>query len=184
MPPSIPTSERRLETPRLILRAAEPEDAPGLFEAFSSPEVMKYWSTLPHTDLSTTQTWLSKMTTSAQNGTTDFIIHHIPTNSAIGKIGIWQDSEIGFMIARKYWRQGIVSEALNTVLPYFFDDCGFEKITADVDPRNEGSIGILERFGFVITGTREKTWEVGGVWVDSLDLELKENEWREIHKKN
>lgn len=32
-----------LETPRLILRAAQSSDAVLLYEAFSDPEVMRYW---------------------------------------------------------------------------------------------------------------------------------------------
>lgn len=39
-----PTSQQiTLETPRLILRAAQPSDATPLFEAFKDPEVMRYW---------------------------------------------------------------------------------------------------------------------------------------------
>jgi ribosomal-protein-alanine N-acetyltransferase len=184
MSPSAPLPQKQIQTPRLLLRAAQPSDATGLFAAFSDPEVMKYWSTVPHSAISETTTWVTKMIISSQNGTTDFVIHHIATGSAIGKIGIWQDSEIGFMIARQYWREGIVSEALNAVLPYFFEEVGYEKITADVDPRNEGSESILRKFGFVVVGRREKTWEVGGVWVDSLDLELKREEWRKIQHKS
>jgi ribosomal-protein-alanine N-acetyltransferase len=174
--------QRQIQTPRLLLRAAQPDDAPGLFKAFSDPEVMKYWSTLPHGAVSETSTWLSKMITSPQNGTTDFIIHHIATNTAIGKIGIWQDSEIGFMIAREFWRKGIVSEALKAVLPYYFEDMGYENITADIDPRNEASESILKKHGFAVVGRREQTWEIGGVWVDSSDLELKREEWRKSQK--
>jgi ribosomal-protein-alanine N-acetyltransferase len=175
-------SQKQIQTPRLLLRAAQQDDASGLFKAFSDPEVMQYWSTLPHAAVSETSTWLSKMIASHQNGTTDFIIHHIATNTAIGKIGIWQDSEIGFMIAREFWRKGIVSEALNALLPYYFEDMGYERITADIDPRNEASESILRRFGFAIVGKRERTWEIGGVWVDSSDLELKREEWRESQK--
>jgi ribosomal-protein-alanine N-acetyltransferase len=118
------------------------------------------------------------MIASNQNGRTDFIITLASTSAAIGKIGIWQDSEIGFMVARKYWRQGIVSEALLSLLPYFFEKMGYERITADADPRNDASIKILEKHNFKIVGTREKTFEINGVWVDSVDLELRREDWR------
>jgi ribosomal-protein-alanine N-acetyltransferase len=183
---SVSTSltQKHIKTPRLLLRAAQPGDETGLFAAFSDPEVMRYWSTLPHPAVSETKTWITKMITSPQNGTTDFIIHYVPTDTAIGKIGIWQDSEIGFMIAREYWRKGIVSEALGAVLPYYFEELGYENITADIDPRNEGSENILTKFGFVVVGRREKTWEIGGVWVDSLDLELKKEKWKKTQQKS
>lgn len=116
------------------------------------------------------------MSASKQNGTTDFII--VYNDTAIGKIGIWQDSEIGFMIAREHWRRGIVSEALNALLPYYFEEVGYDLITADADPRNYASIKILEKHGFEVVGRREKTFEIEGLWVDSVDLELKREEWR------
>lgn len=51
-------------------------------------------------------------------------------------------------------------------------------ITTDVDPRNEASIGVLEKFGFVLTGRAERTWEVGeGGWVGSEYRVLTREAW-------
>lgn len=117
------------------------------------------------------------MIASPGNGKTDFIIELRETRTVIGKIGVWQGNEIGFMIIREHWRKGLVSEAMKALLPYYFKQWSFEIITADVDPRNEGSIALLTRFGFRKCGRREKTFEIGGVWVDSLDFELSREEW-------
>lgn len=60
---------------------------------------------------------------------------------------------------------------------------GLERVVADVDPRNSGSIGILRRFGFVETGREEGTFETHLGWCDSVYFELRsplvENESRE-----
>jgi RimJ/RimL family protein N-acetyltransferase len=32
-----------ISTPRLLLRGAREDDVAGLYEAFSDPEVMRYW---------------------------------------------------------------------------------------------------------------------------------------------
>jgi RimJ/RimL family protein N-acetyltransferase len=90
---------------------------------------------------------------------------------------MWSGNEIGFMVAQAHWRKGLVSEALAAVLPLFFEEPGIQKIVADVDPRNEASIGVLKKFGFVEAGRRERTLEVGGVWVDSLDMALSKHDW-------
>ena len=37
----------KLSTQRLLLRPLEATDAPALFEVFSDPRVMRYWSTQP-----------------------------------------------------------------------------------------------------------------------------------------
>jgi len=119
------------------------------------------------------------MISNEQNGCTDFVIVDSASPSLpIGKIGIWSGNEIGFILARSRWRQGIISEALSAVLPYYFEELEFETIVADADPRNDASIGILKKFGFVETGRREKTFEIAGVWVDSLDLTLTRADWR------
>jgi ribosomal-protein-alanine N-acetyltransferase len=174
-----PQDKRQIKTQRLLLRAAEPSDAEALHKCFSDPETMKYWSTLPHTTMAQSQKWLESMTSNPQNGILDFIIVESTTSMPIGKIGIWSGNEIGFMIARSHWRRGLVSEALEVVLPYFFNFPRLDLIEADVDPRNEASIGILTKFGFVETGRRERTFELGGVWMDSVDLALKREDFLE-----
>ena len=115
------------------------------------------------------------MITSPENGTTDFVItiHNI----TVGKIGVWSASEIGFLLSREHWGQGIATEALLAVLEYLFGQRGFVVITADVDPRNEKSMKVLEGVGFERTGYRERTFEIAGEWVDSVDLTLKKEDF-------
>ena len=168
---------RQITTQRLLLRGATPEDATSLHKMFSDPEGMKYWSTLPHTTMADTEKLVRSMISNPRNGGLDFIILDKATSGPIGKIGMWQGNEIGFMIAREYWRQGLVSEALKAVLPVFLEKEEVDSIAADVDPRNEASIGLLKKFGFTETGRRERTYEIGGVWMDSVDWELSKNDW-------
>lgn len=80
--------------------------------------------------------------------------------------------EIGFLLAKEHHRKGFMTEALGAVLPYFVNQLGLERITADVDPRNDASIELLMKFGFRIIGRRDKTFQIGDEWMDSLDLEL------------
>jgi len=167
-----------ISTSRLLLRAAREDDVNGLHNAFSDSEVMRYWSTPPHISCEETSTWISKMTTSAQNGTTDFVIA-LPSGSAIGKIGIWQDQEIGFLLSQEYWGKGLAREALCAILEYLFREIDLHEITADVDPRNQRSMTLLENVGFVKTGFKERTWEVGGKWVDSVYFGLSMAVWEE-----
>jgi ribosomal-protein-alanine N-acetyltransferase len=170
-------TKKAMSTPRLLLRSAMWSDVPDLHECFTDPELMRFWSSAPHTSLEETEKWVQGMILSKHNGYSDFIIVDVAADVAIGKIGIWSGNEIGFMIASAYWRKGLISEALGAVLPYYFEELGLERITADVDPRNEASLAILRKFGFAETGRREKTFEIGGVWVDSVDLALTHDGW-------
>lgn len=106
----------------------------------------------------------------------------------IGKIGIYapldvsKSGEIGFLLNGSYHRRGLVSEALSAVLEYLFEQKGVETITTDVDPRNEASIGILEKHGFVLTGRAPRTLEIGGQWVDSEYRTLTKSSWESKHR--
>jgi len=118
------------------------------------------------------------MINSPLNGRTDFIICLGDAGGqVIGKIGVWTTDEIGFILHRDYWRRGLVNEALERILQYLFSELGFEGLNADVDPRNEGSIALLSRFGFVAVKRVARSFEVGGVWVDSLILRLEKEGW-------
>ncbi|KEF58847.1 uncharacterized protein A1O9_03690 [Exophiala aquamarina CBS 119918] len=117
------------------------------------------------------------MAAGEQNGVTDFIICLKPDLLPVGKCGIWQGEEIGFMLARAHWRKGLAEEALNAVLPYFFSDRGMLEIVADVDPRNTSSMALLQKLGFVVYDFKEKTFQIGGQWVDSSYLKLTKEQW-------
>lgn len=50
-----------IRTARLLLRRAEAGDVMDLHEILRDPQVMRYWSTPPHPDLATTQTWMARL---------------------------------------------------------------------------------------------------------------------------
>lgn len=117
------------------------------------------------------------------NGITDFIVCLKPDNLPIGKMGVWnaKQPEIGFLITCSQWQRGLASEGLNAVLPYLFEQRGFDEIVADIDPRNEGSKALLERVGFVEEKFEERSMQVGDEWVDTLWLKLTRERWQTLH---
>ena len=135
-------------------------------------------STTPHRSKKETSEWLLKMISSPQNGVTDFVIT-LPNGDAIGKIGVWQDNEIGFLLSQQNWGKGFAREAMLGILEYLFTNRSLVEITADIDPRNRRSISVLESMGFVKVGFKEKTWEVGGEWVDSVYYSLTKESWEQ-----
>lgn len=115
------------------------------------------------------------------NGITDFVLCLKPDLKPVGKAGIWHDNEIGFLLARSCWGQGLAQEALSTIIPYFFSQKAIEVIVADVDPRNKASLGLLRKQGFEVYGEEQNTLCIGGQWVDSTYLKLTKEKWRELH---
>jgi [ribosomal protein S5]-alanine N-acetyltransferase len=136
----------------------------------------------PHASIERTKEWMSNMAGSKQNGRTDFIIVVKDGSKAIGKIGVWQDQEIGFLLARDYWGKGLAQEALQAILPHLFERIGFEHLTADIDPRNKASERLLKKVGFEFDGYQERSMQIGDEWVDSQYLKLTKERWMSVNK--
>jgi [ribosomal protein S5]-alanine N-acetyltransferase len=120
------------------------------------------------------------MMQSNTNGATDFIIHPLSDPElAIGKIGVYSSdsNEIGFLLARKYWGQGLAREALGAMLCYLFEVKSYEQLTADVDPRNQQCMKLLGRVGFEVFDRKERTWQIGEEWCDSVYLKMRKEDW-------
>jgi len=160
-----------LVTSRLRLRRARPADLDGLHAVFSHPVAMRYWSRPPHTELEQTREFLDSMIAAPSDLSDDFVVEH--EGRAIGKAGCWRLPEVGYILHPDYWGQGMASEALTAVIGHVFSTRAIEAIKADVDPRNEGSLRLLARLGFVETHRAERTWLVGEEWCDSVYLALK-----------
>ena len=160
-----------LVTSRLRLRRARPADLDGLHAVFSHPVAMRYWSRPPHTELEQTREFLDSMIAAPSDLSDDFVVEH--EGRAIGKAGCWRLPEVGYILHPDYWGQGLASEALTAVIGHVFSTRAIEAIKADVDPRNEGSLRLLARLGFVETHRAERTWLVGEEWCDSVYLTLK-----------
>ena len=67
----------------------------------------------------------------------------------IGQVSV-VNSELGYMIAKPHWGQGVASWAVKNMLQRVFDK-GAETITAGVWADNPASIAVLSKYGFVKT---------------------------------
>jgi RimJ/RimL family protein N-acetyltransferase len=160
-----------LTTPRLFLRRITMDDVAAMHAIFSDPEVMQYWSRLPHTTLDETDSWVAKNVAAVENGTADdFAVLH--DGMLIGRVGIWQQNELGLIFARHAWGKGFAREALEALIERQRKR-GLKEIMADIDPRNIRVAKLLEKLGFRKTGEAKGTHRIGDIWTDSQYLTLK-----------
>ncbi|MBB3871186.1 GNAT family N-acetyltransferase [Brevundimonas mediterranea] len=169
---------RPLVTPRLILRRARPGDVDDLHQVFSSPDAMRWWSTTPHETREQTVEWLESMIAADPENSDDFVIQ--AQGRVIGKAGFWRLPEIGYILHPDYWGRGLATEALTAVIDHVIATRDTDGVTADVDPANVASIRLLGRLGFEQTGAASRTWQVGGVWMDSLYFGLDRDRWKSL----
>lgn len=103
-------------------------------------------------------------------GTDDFVV--TLGERVIGKAGFFRDPEIGFILRSDLHGNGYGFEAACAVVRRAFCDRALPEIVADVDPRNQASLRMLARLGFVETGRKSGTWQVGSELCDSVYLAL------------
>jgi RimJ/RimL family protein N-acetyltransferase len=159
-----------LKTERLLLRRATPDDVDAFHAIMSDRKAMRYWSTTPHATRDETSEWVANMVGSVAAGGDDFVIEL--DGRVIGKAGCYRLPEVGYILHPDAWGKGYAREALAAVTAHIFATHALEKIIADVDPRNDASIGLLLRLGFAETHRAKGTWQVGEELCDSVYLAL------------
>lgn len=159
-----------IRTARLLLRRARIEDLEAIHAVLGNPEATRYWSTPPHAGLEESRAWLQSMIDAPAGLSDDYVVEY--EGRVIGKAGFWRLPEIGFILHPDHWGRGLAREALEAVIASAFSTFPVAALTADVDPRNEASLGLLKGLGFVETGRAKRSWKVGGVYCDSVYLAL------------
>lgn len=162
------------ETARLVLRLLVPQDVDALFALHADPEAMRYWSFPPwkdvaeaHAALARDETWRLAGSALRVGVTMKSEGRLIGTCSLFNLHRTNRRAEIGYLLARDCWGQGLMQEALRALLDFAFDDLGLNRLEADIDPRNAASARILERLGFMREGLLRERWIVDGEVSDS-----------------
>jgi len=132
-----------LETTRLKLRKPLQKDAIALLQTTQDDDVMKQYGMSPFRNkaeaLAEIQ-WFNKLFTLSEG--IRWVITQKGAGNYLGDIGFHNyviahsRAEIGFKLAKAFWHQGIMTEALEQVLEYGFRVMQFNRIEAVTDPEN------------------------------------------------
>ena len=71
---------------------------------------------------------------------------------------------VGYWIGPDFARQGFMSEALEMVVDFAFDQLDISRIEAACLPENEPSRGVLEKTGFKYEGVAQSYLQIAGRW--------------------
>jgi RimJ/RimL family protein N-acetyltransferase len=78
-------------------------------------------------------------------------------------------ADMGFLIGETaYWGRGIVTEVIQAVARYAFDELQLHKVTASCYSTNRGAIKALEKAGFAHEGLRKEHFKSRGAYVDDV----------------
>ncbi|MBC6003690.1 GNAT family N-acetyltransferase [Paeniclostridium sp. NSJ-45] len=156
---------KRIETENLILRKFELSDAKAMYENWASDsEVTKFltWKPIDSIEVSkhVIKSWIDEYEN--ENFYQWAITLKSYGDDPIGCISIVrQDEEIGmvqvgYCIGKKWWNQGITSEALKALIKYFITEVKANRIEARHDPLNLNSGKVMKKCKMKYEGTMRK----------------------------
>lgn len=156
---------KTLETERLVLRRFRVEDAQAMFDNWAGdPQVTTYlsWPThlSPDDSAAILSDWVEAYERDSQYlwAITLRSLGDVPIGSisAVRLDERTETAEIGYCIGRRWWRQGITSEALAALISFFFDEVGLNRVEARHDPRNENSGRVMMKCGMRYEGLKRE----------------------------
>jgi RimJ/RimL family protein N-acetyltransferase len=175
-----------LPTERLTLRFLSEADLPAVYDIFSHPEVMRYWSYPPWTARSQAEEWLVRVQEGYRTGNAlQLGIERNTDHALAGTCTLFQfhaasrRAEIGYALGRPYWGFGYMQQALQALLRYAFQTLDLNRLEADIDPRNLASARTLQRLGFQQEGFLRERWIVNEEITDTALYGLLRREWQE-----
>ena len=143
-----------LETPRLILRQITLDDVPDVFAYAADAEVTRYLRWGPHQTLAHTESYVRGVLQEYEDdrdgpwGIVDKV-----TNRLIGHIHLMdlsaqhRKAEIGFVLARSCWNNGLATEALTHMLAYVFGTLGLHRVEGFSLVDNGAAMRVMEKAG-------------------------------------
>ncbi len=162
----------QLETDRLILRKLASGDERDIFEYASNNEVTRYMSWDTHRTIEDSRGFIQfTLGRYERDEAGDWGILWRENGKLIGTVGFaWCDmknrrAEIGYVLARSYWGQGIMPEAVRRIIRFAFEEMGLNRIECCHFLPNEKSGRVMQKVGMSFEGiARERIFAKGRFW--------------------
>ena len=153
-----------IETPRLLIREFLPEEQYLYLWLHQDEEVTRYIN--KRSDAETKSRFEAGIAEYGDGtGLGSWGIFDSFTNGFIGVCGLKPSAfspaciELGYLLNQKYWGKGIASEMVKNIIPYAFTRSNATEITAVTKLLNIASQRVLEKNGFIRTGSMVKDGE-------------------------
>ena len=155
----IDTSQIVIETERLVLRAFTEDDLSDFYSYASVPGVGEMAGWPHHQSIEISESILRSFI--EQNEV--FAVFHKARGKVIGSLGVhapppWLSEDeryknlnaykIGYVLAKDFWGQGLMPEAVKAVIDYGFNKLGIDAFTCEHFTENSQSRRVIEKTGF------------------------------------
>lgn len=93
--------------------------------------------------------------------------------------GPLQSAYIGYWIDEAVAGQGLMPEAVVTMMHYAFESLRLHRIEINIIPRNKPSRRVVEKLGLRFEGVAERYLEIDGAWEDHARYAITAEEWND-----
>ena len=104
-----------------------------------------------------------------------FLIYRNDDNALVGGVtlanirrGVAQAGSIGYWVGAPFARQGYMTAAMRTLVPFCFGTLRLHRLEAACIPSNAASVALLEKTGFQREGYARSYLCINGTWQDHL----------------
>jgi len=147
---------RHIETNRLLLRPTELGDAAAVLDYQSDPDVTRHLTFPPASDIEEAKAFLDRCARAWREATSfPLAITNKEDDMLLGVIEpqlTGHGIEVGYVLRRSEWNNGYMTEALEAVTSWAFEQPGVFRVWAYVDMDNIASQRVLEKAGFTSEG--------------------------------
>ena len=156
-----------LKTERLVLRDLRNEDLADLVEGANNINVSRFLALVPFPYSEESGKWfINHCQEEAEKNPREnyeFGIELTGENKLVGMVSLTsvkefeQKAVLGCWLAEKYWRKGIMNEAIERVLDFAYNELGLNRIEAEAFVENTPSNSMIKKLGFKYEGTKRKS---------------------------
>ena len=171
----------RLRSARLILRPPIAEDAKPIARYLNDFAVSGNLARVPFPyHLSDARAWLRTRRPDVPVDDANFSIE-LEGEGYVGHIGFHPGPDgpiIGYWLGQPFWGQGIMSEAAEMSLDWFFEASAAPTVYSGVFHFNAASLAIQTKLGFTETGRSWLLCLARGAEVEHIDTQLTLGVWK------
>ncbi len=143
-----------IDTARLTLRAPRLEDADAIFSEYAQDlAVVKYLIWRPHKSIADTRDFLSRcMDDWRKDAGFAYVLCRKTDGKLMGMAEVGTDGGLGYVLAKAYWGQGYVTEAVEAIIDLALRQSSIPKIWAHCDVDNPASARVMQKVGMKFEG--------------------------------
>ncbi len=182
---------QELHTKRLLLRKVTPEVHAYVIENYSTEEAISFFGHSDSEGLETEQKRYKSGLETFNRSILYFQLIDKETKNVIGWCGYhtwYKDharAEIGYGLNEEQYKlKGLMTEAMQVVLRFGFEEMQLHRVEAFISPKNIASLKLAQKFGFTAEGCLREHYLKDGIHEDSAVFGLLRKEWAEINDNN